>query len=399
MSDALAQEQAKARAVDVARNAYGRLLALLVSRTRDVAAAEDALSEALTRALTTWPTQGVPNNPEAWIFTVAKNRLFDDARRAKRWGASPLTELEEMTAPTPETNVPDRRLRLMFVCAHPAIDESVRTPLMLQVILGLDADTVGGAFLVPPRAMAQRLVRAKRKIKAAGIKMRDPDPEELPARMGAVLEAIYGAFATEEDDGLRSEAEFLARMVVALAPGDPEALGLLARILYAKARVVPAAVFVPLSERDPETWNRDEIAEADALLAKARRARQLGRFQLEAAIESVHCARIHTGVTDWTALVFLYEGLMHLAPTIGAAVARAAAVGEARGAEAGLRALSLIDESALETFQPAWATRAHLLARAGDPVAARAAFTRAIELTERESVRAYLSQQRARLDR
>ncbi len=397
-------EAGRAAAERAARLSYGRLLAYLAREWRDVAAAEDALAEAFAQALSTWPSSGVPANPDAWLLTVARRGLIRAGRKARTGERlqSTLDALQdEREAGARDDLIPDERLRLMFVCAHPAVDPAARTPLMLQTVLGLDAARIASAFLVAPSAMGQRLVRAKAKIRDAGIAFRIPEPEELPDRLDAVLQAIYAAFGTGWDavggaDGTRAdlagEAIWLARVVCGLLPEEPEALGLLALMLHAEARR-PARIaqdgFVPLGEQDASLWRTDLSGEAEGLLRRAAAHERPGRFQIEAAIQSVHAERARTGRINWAAIAALYDLLVRLAPTAGALVARAAAIGEARGAAEGLAALGPA-EAALATYQPYWAVRAHLLAGAGDLDGALRAYERAAGLAEDGRVRAFL---------
>ncbi len=376
---------ARATAEAVARDAYGRLIAYLAARSRDVAAAEDALADAFAAALRVWPRAGVPERPEAWLFTVARRQLIQAGRhRAVRAGAEPALLLlaEERHDRDPES-LPDERLKLLFVCAHPAIDPAARAPLMLQAVLGLDAVRIASAFLVAPATMGQRLVRAKQRIRDAGIAFAVPEPEELPERLAAVLDAIYAAYGSGWEDaagtdarrkGLTAEAIWLARLLTALMPAEPEARGLLALMLYCEARAPArrdqAGRFVPLSEQDASLWSRDLIVAAERELAAAASLLRPGRFQLEAAIQSVHIQRPITGRTNWEAIAFLYDGLVALTPTIGALVGRAAALGEVHGPAAGLAVLAELPPGTTHAYQPYWAVRAHLLAALGDPDAA-----------------------------
>ncbi len=396
-----------------ARQGYGKLVAFLVAHTRDVAAAEDALADAFAAALEHWPRSGVPAMPEAWLLAVARRRLIDGARRRRTADAAAdhlLLLLDEAAAGEGEDSLPDQRLRLMFACAHPAIDPAVRAPLMLQTILGLDAATIAAAFLVPGPAMEQRLVRAKRRIREAGIPFRIPDATELPGRVEAVLEAIYAAFGAGWRDpagldarhlGLVDEATWLGRVLSERLPTEPEVLGLLALMLHAgarrQARRDGAGGYAPLSEQDPASWNGAAIDEAETLLQAAARHGRIGRFQLEAAVQSVHAARRLTGRTDWAALVELYDALAALTGSPVVTLNRAAALAGAGRAAEGLAALDgLAGEPRLETYQPYWAIRADLLARLGDRAAADAAYARAILLEADPAVRAFLSGRRRR---
>ena len=399
-----------------AREGYGRLVAYLSARSRDVAAAEDALGEAFRAALETWPRDGVPGRPEAWLLAVARRQLIDASRHERvEAGAAPsLRVAAERKQSEPDAiddeAIPDDRLKLMFVCAHPAIDAASRTPLMLQTVLGLDASRIASAFLVAPAAMGQRLVRAKAKIRDAGIPFEVPRPADLPARLGPVLDAVYAAFGTGWEDadgvdprrrGLASEAIWLARILVQLVPGEAEARGLLALMLHCEARRAArrstSGAYVPLDEQDMALWARPMIAEAERALASAAALRSIGRYQLEAAIQSVHAQRAVTGRTDWDAVALLYGELVRLSPTLGALVGRAAALANARDPSAGLAALDAIDARSVVTYQPYWAVRAHLLARLGDRDAARDAFAHAIGLSEDKAVREFLIRSRERL--
>ena len=292
--------------------------------------------------------------------------------------------------------MPDRRLALMFACAHPGVDEALRAPLMLQCVLGLDAAAIASAFLVSPAAMGQRLARAKTKIRLAGIPFRIPEPELWPERLDAVLQAIYAAFAHGWGDpgaeGFTQEAIWLGRVVVHEAPEDAEAKGLLALMLYAHSRRAARrdgqGRYRPLGEQEVRLWNAAEIDEAESLLVTASAAKRPGRFQLEAAIQSAHAARRLTAKTDWQAIAELYDALLMLTGSRVVAVNRAVAIAECRGAEEGLRALDWVRED-LGSFQPYWAARAELEARLGLPQAA-ASYTRAIGLEVDPAVRAFL---------
>ncbi|MFW2356273.1 RNA polymerase sigma factor [Hydrogenophaga sp.] len=403
-----------------ARDAYGRLVAYLAWRWSDLAAAEDALGDALLKALERWPLDGVPAQPEGWLLTVARRELLQSARHrgvVQRLADDPLVrELlprEDDTAPEPflQANpIPDNRLRLMLVCAHPAIDRSVRTPLMLQAVLGLDAQRMAAAFLVSPSAMAQRLVRAKQKIAQAGIRFEEPDPSDLPQRTHAVLEAVYAAYGlawerlgAAGDDAamgteLAAEALYLAELCVALLPHDAEARGLWALMLFCesrrRARFEAAADgserFVPLHEQDTARWDHAQIARANSLLREAAALGQLGPYQLEAAIQSAHAQRAITGRVPWGGIAQLYNGLLQIAPTVGAQIGHAVALGTAHGAEHGLAALDALPEADVRNHAPWWVARAHLLEQQRQWVEAAEALRHGMGLTVDPRLRAHL---------
>jgi predicted RNA polymerase sigma factor len=395
----------------VARESYGRLIAYLSARTHDVAGAEDALADAFMAALRTWPRDGVPAKPEAWLLTTARNRLIDRGRR-ERVHADAVQSLRTLVrraeAMCESSVFPDERLKLLFVCAHPAIDRSVHTALMLQVVLGLDAATIAAAFLTQPATMGQRLSRAKTKIRDAAIAFEVPDRDELPQRLSAVLDAVYAAYGSGWDDfagvdprrrGLAQEAVWLARVLLGLLPEEPETRGLLALMLYCEARRsarrAPNGDYVPMSEQDIRLWSVPMIEEADRTLAAAADQGRPGRFQLEAALQSAHVDGARTGRHDWHAIVVLYEGLVREAPAAGALVGRAAAHAEAYGAAAGFDRLQEIDPETVRAYQPYWAVRAHLLRGLGRHREAADAFDRAIGLTEDAAIREFLASRRA----
>ena len=400
---------ARAIAEETARASYGRLLAWLSARTGDVAAAEDALADAFRAALEHWPRTGAPSSPEAWIITAARRKLIDDARRRKtRSDGEPalLLAAEEAEArANEEAPFPDERLKLLFICAHPAIDESVRTPLMLQTVLGLDAARIASAFLASPAAMSARLVRAKRKIKAAGVPFVAPAADQLPARTDAVLDAIYAAFGTGWNDAdgaegvsdLAGEAIFLARLVTKLAPQEAEAWGLLSLMLHAEARRGARrreGRYIPLQEQDAALWDRAMIDFAEAALRRAAGHERPGRYQIEAAIQSAHAAGKLHGRDVAKDVVRLYEALLAVSPSTGAEVGHAAALSHVNRDADALAALDRIEPMRIETYQPYWAVRAHVLQRLGDPIAAKT-YDRAIGLSTDDAARMFLKERKA----
>jgi RNA polymerase sigma-70 factor, ECF subfamily len=407
------EQHAAAAAEAVARRSYGKLIAFLCARTRDVAGAEDALSEAFAAALVDWPVAGAPRNPEAWLLAVARRKLVDADRRRRVGDAAAsrlqllAEELESMAAGEAAA-IPDERLALMFACAHPAIEPGIRAPLILQTILGFDAQAIGSAFLVSPAAMGQRLSRAKNKIRRAGIPFRAPDRADTRERLEAVLEAVYAAFTEGWSDpagvearpgDLAEEAIWLGRLIVELLPDEPEALGLLALMLYSQARRGArrdaAGEFVPLADQDPALWDDALIDEAERLLFRASAFETIGRYQLEAAVQSAHVARRRGGATDWAAIERLYDGLCAITGSPVAAINRAIAVAETRGSAAGLAALPVVaDGSRLADYQPYWAARAELLARLGEAAAAGEAYEMAIGLEADPAVRRFLQRRR-----
>jgi len=409
-SGALVRETAEA----VARHSYGKLVAFLAARSGNVAAAEDALSEAFAAALEDWPVKGCPANPEAWLLTVARRKLIDTARRRKNEAPADDFEIEteSLAEPFDEGEVPDRRLGLMFACAHPSIDSAIRAPLILQAVLGLDAARIASAFLMSPAAMSQRLVRAKTKIRQARIPLRIPEREELPDRLETVLDAIYAAFSEGWLDAvgtdparrdLAEEAIYLGRLVTELLPGEPEALGLLALMLYAearrRARRSPEGEYIALAEQDISLWDQERIREAETALRRAGAMGLIGRYQLEAAIQSAHISRRRDGRPNWPAVVKLYDALLELTGSPVAAINRAIAVAEIEGPGAALAILNSVSGDArVIEYQPYWAARADLLARTGTIPEARDAYEIAIGLERDPSLRNYLERRRARLD-
>lgn len=396
----------------VARLSHGRLVAILASRTGNVTAARDALSDAVLRALELWPLRGVPANPEAWLVATARNRAADAGRSAARAVAATetLTLLEEERTDMGQAATPDRILNLMFVCAHPAIQPRLRTPLMLQLVLGLDARRMAGAFLIPPGTLSQRLTRARAKIEAARIGFALPDGDDLTPRLAHVLDAVYAAFTVGIDGegagdakstSLAREALWLGSLLAARMPDEPEAQALFALMLYTQARrparIDGSGCLIPLDEQDTRLWDARMIADADIAMRLAARAPTLGRYQIEAAIAAAHAARHQGQPTDRAAIATLYRGLAALHPTTGALTGLAAALAETGDPAAGLAFLDGVDPNLAAAYQPWWAVRAHLSALAGAFDQAIACYDRAIALCRDPAARALLAKKKARL--
>ncbi|MET0429426.1 MAG: DUF6596 domain-containing protein [Microvirga sp.] len=400
-------------AQSVARHSYGKLIAFLAARTRDIAGAEDALSEAFVSALGGWAATGLPANPEGWLLTVARRRLIDAARRREtESGAADHLNLlaGEIRDAGGGSDIPDERLRLMFACAHPAIDRQIRGPLILQAVLGFDAALIAGHYLVAPATMGQRLARAKAKIKQAGIAFRLPDRAEMPRRLDAVLEAIYAAFTEGWSDpaGTRrrgrelvEEALWLGRLVATLLPDEPEALGLLALMLHLEARRDARrdgqGDYIALTDQDPSVWDAALIDEAEDILLGASHMGRIGRYQLEAAVQSAHAIRRFGRAPDWAVLVTLYDALLTVTASPVVDINRAMVIAEVSGPEDGLAALGRVDpQGRLSRYQPYWAARAELLARCGRAAEADEAYACAIRLETDPSVRRFLHGRRSR---
>ncbi len=404
----------------IARHAYGRVLAVIACATRDLHQAEDALAGALVEALQKWPRDGVPENPEGWLVVAAKRNAVDQARtdaassqartsaqvihhfqRLQR--AQAVSDADDSRA----AHMPEDRLRVMFVCAHPAIETSVHAPLILQALLGLSAQRIASAFLLSPTTMGQRLVRAKAKLRDACVSFDLPPRQELDQRVPEVLNALYAAYNAAHDEprdgdlptrALASEAIELAEVVTRLLPQQPEAWGMRALLLLSHARRDArrdgAGRYVPLDQQDCDLWDKSMIREGDRFLREAAKFSTPGRFQLEAAIQSVHVDRAQTGITNWQAILSLYDVLVRVRPTVGASVGRAAAVCYVEGPEAAIQQLELIDQRLVPEHQPYWAVKADVLARAGKSGLAIAAYDRAMALTDDPTVRAFLLERR-----
>jgi RNA polymerase sigma-70 factor (ECF subfamily) len=389
----------------IARESYGRLVALLVARTRDVASAEDILAEAFTAALEQWPIEGVPTNPDGWLVTVAKRRHADLLRRGQvQMNGEPhlqmlAAEIEDASRVSDE--LPDRRLALMFACTHPLIEPGARSPLILQTVLGISAKAIASAFLVSPASMSQRLVRAKSHIKESGIPFSVPDQSEMPERLNAVLEALYAAYSTGWDEAyegaseLAPEAIWLSGLISKLLPEEPEAKALLAMMLYAEARRNARrdreGSYVPIELQDVALWDRIQISKAEKLLHACNRSGPTGRYQLEAAIQSAHIAQRLTGANCWPAIVSLYDHLVSMTNSPVAVLNRAAALAEVAGPDAALAELSGIStDKRMLGYQPYWATLGLLNLRAGNIGAGCEALRVAIGLSTDSAVRQHL---------
>ncbi|HJY40013.1 MAG TPA: DUF6596 domain-containing protein [Steroidobacteraceae bacterium] len=411
-------DAARKTADAVARRSYGKLVAFLAARTRDVTAAEDALSEAFASALADWPVNGCPRNPEGWLLTVARRKLIDGVRR-QQTGEAVGTQLQilaeglEDAAAQAEKDMelPDKRLALLFACAHPAIEVGIRAPLMLQVVLGLDGEKIASAFLVSPAAMRKRLSRAKEKIQQAGIPFSVPEREELPERLDTVLAAIYAGFAEGWTDpsgadairrDLTEEAIFLARLVVELLPQEAEGLGLLALMLHAEARRGARrdadGEYVPFAEQDPNLWNAQMVEEAESILLRASKLETIGRYQLEAALQSAHVHRRLTGRNNWAEVVQLYDALASITDSPVVLINRALAIAELHGPQSAVEALrDIAADERLMQYQPYWAARAELLSKTGANDEAREAYDMAIGLEHEPAVRTFLQKRQAAL--
>ena len=404
---------------DIFREEAGRCTATLIRILGDIDLAEEAVAEAFVIAAERWPAQGVPPNPGGWITTTARNRAIDRLRREStrtdRHVAALRLEPDDVPDQDPELAalddfvdvVPDDQLRLMFLCCHPALAPDAQVALTLRLLGGLDTPEIARAFLVPEATLAQRIVRAKRKLRDNHAPYRVPPAAELPDRLRAVLVAISlvyteGHTATTGDTltrvDLSGEAIRLARVLTDLMPDEPEASGLLALLLLSEARrparTAPDGSMVRLADQDRTRWDRTLIVEGHALVRACLRRNQPGPFQLQAAIAAVHADAATAAATDWSQIVALYDQLHALRPDAVTGLNRAVAIGEQRGAAAGLDALDSLDASPLADYQPYHAARADLLARAGRP-GATAAYDRAIELTANPSERGFLERQRA----
>jgi len=399
-ADAIAVER-------VFREAYGQAVATLIRLFGDITLAEDGVQDAFVVASDRWRRDGIPRNPAGWIVTTARNRAIDDLRRSAR--GRDLHEQLGMVAPTShelgsgewgeDGPVRDDRLRLMFTCCHPALRPEHRVALTLRLLGGLSVDEVARSFLVSESAMAKRLVRAKYKIKAARIPYRVPDEADLPSRLASVLSVLYLIYNSGLDGperaSLRSEAIRLARALVALMPDEPEAAALLALMLLSESRLPARTVdgaLVLLRDQDRTTWDRAMIEEGQAIVRACIRRGRPGPYQLQAAIQAVHCDADSFEVTDWPQIVALYDQLFSVIPTPVVALNRAIAVAEVEGPNAALMTLDAIAPD-LDSYHLLHAARGTMLRRLGRRDAAQAAFERAAHLAATDADRRFLAQQ------
>jgi RNA polymerase sigma-70 factor (ECF subfamily) len=395
----------------IVRRSYGRLLAMLSVRSGDLSSAEDALATAFETALKNWPEQGVPTNPEAWLFTVARRQLIDQARSAQtqqRHQEEFSYLVDEAAAECDPLAIPDQRLALMFACTHPAIDRSIRAPLMLQMLLGFDAASIASAFVIAPSNMAQRLVRAKNKIRVAGIRLTIPDQSAINDGLDAVLDAIYSIYTTawsQTSDGdiqqanLAEEALWLTQLLSQVAPQEPEVFGLLALMLYAESRRAARhderGNYVPLQEQDHKQWDHDKIDQAEQYLRHASRMLKYGRFQIEAAIQSAHTVRRHQGKADWQAINKLYAQLYQLTTSPVVGINQAVAMAEIATPQMALARLEQLSKEVglkdrMSNYQPYWAAMAHLQQLCGNVDAAKHAYIQAIGMCTDQATRLFL---------
>lgn len=393
------------------RDAHGKAVATLVRVFADISLAEDAVQDAFVTAIDTWPRDGIPSNPAAWIITTARNRAVDIVRRDARGRALTVEAATDHVRGAGAETVGENallmredQLRLIFTCCHPAIRVEHQVALTLRLIAGLTPAEVARALLLSEATLAKRLVRAKYKIKAAHIPYRVPDDTELPDRLRAVLTVLYLIYNAGADDpqnraDLRSEAIRLARALVALMPDEPEAAGLLALMLLCEARAParwPGGDLVLLREQDRSLWDQALISEGQALVLAGLRRRRMGPFQLQAAIHAVHCAAKRFEETDWAAIVRFYDRLVAIMPTPVVVLNRAVAMAETTGPETALGLLDSLTEE-LDHYHLLHASRAVMLERIGRLADAEGAYGRAAELAPTEAETRFLTARRENL--
>ncbi|MER5549786.1 RNA polymerase sigma factor [Streptomyces sp. CG4] len=397
----------------VFRAEYGRAVSVLVRFLGDIDLAEEAVQDAFTTAVRTWPETGVPPSPAGWIITTARNRAIDRLRRessrdARHAEAARLytphlhtPDLHAPDAPAEESPVRDERLRLIFTCCHPALAPQARVALTLRLLGGLNTAQIARAFLVPEPTLAQRLVRAKAKIRDARIPYRVPRDADLPERLGGVLAVVYLIFneGYTGDPALCAEALRLGRLLAALMPDEPEVTGLLALMLLTESRRAARrdadGALVPLPEQDRSRWDAALITEGQDLVRRCLRRGRPGPYQIQAAINAVHSDAPTAAATDWRQILRLYDQLMAVAPSPVVALNRAVAVAETEGPA---RALDLIDTLDLDRYHVLHAVRADLLRRLNRPIEAATEYTRAAALTTSEAERAHLERRRRETD-
>jgi RNA polymerase sigma-70 factor, ECF subfamily len=405
----------------VFRREYGRCVATLIRFLGDIDAAEEAVQDAFTVAVARWPSQGQPPNPGAWIVTTARNRAIDRLRRESvrderyaqahhLYGATAQAAADSSLAQEDEETVPDDRLRLIFTCCHPALNQPAQVALTLRLLGGLGTPEISRAFLVPEAAMAQRIVRAKRKIRDARVPYRVPAEAELPARLQPVLAVVYLIFnegyAATADSMMRldlcAEGIRLARVLAGLMPGEPEAQGLLALLVLlhsrSAARVTASGALIRLAEQDRRLWDRGLIAEGQAIVRACVQRGRPGPYQIQAAISAVHSVAPSFDRTDWPAILTLYDQLYALTPTPVVALNRAVALAEVHGPAAGLAAVDDL-RPGLDSYHLFHAARADLLRRLGRTTEAAAAYAAARSLTANPAEQAFLDTQRGTLGR
>ena len=390
----------------------GRILATLIRLLGDLDLAEEAMHEAFAAALSLWPRSGVPGNPRPWLISTARFKAIDTLRRRARFDASQdelarhlEAQLSAVESANEEDSVEDDRLRLIFTCCHPLLPPEARIALTLREVCGLTTEEIAKAFLITPRTLAQRIVRAKTKIREIPIPYEVPAPEELPERLGAVLHVIYlvfnegysaaaGAEVTRAD--LTGEAIRLGRLVAQLQP-EPEVIGLLSLMLLQEsrhaARTSPTGELILLENQNRSLWNREQIAEGVALLEKALKSHRFGSYTLQAAIAAVHAEATSVAATDWRQIVALYDRLLQIQPSPVVQLNRAVAIAMRDGPEAGLTHIdALLEQGELANYYLAHSARADMYRRLGRTAEARSAYEKALALTQQEPERQFLKE-------